>query len=201
MAPLSFSRFEDDQKLSQRTASARHGGLLNHRFEGPRLEVSQIGSRACISRAASNPEFSILPVTHGVSMHYSFTEKKRIRKSFAKRASVQHVPFLLATQLESYTGFLQADKAPSQRKNEGLQAAFTSIFPICQPIGQCAPRVRQLRAGRSAVRRQGMPAARPHLRVAAARQGAPGDHGQGTPTKPTVKEVKEQEVYMGESRS
>ena len=35
-------------------------------------------------------------------MTYSYTEKKRIRKSFAKRASVLDVPFLLATQLESY---------------------------------------------------------------------------------------------------
>ena len=68
-------------------------------------------------------------------MHYSFTEKKRIRKSFAKRANVHHVPFLLATQLESYTGFLQADKVPSQRKNEGLQSAFTSIFPISSHSG------------------------------------------------------------------
>ena len=32
-------------------------------------------------------------------MSYSFTEKKRIRKSFAKRASVLEVPFLLATQI------------------------------------------------------------------------------------------------------
>ena len=41
-------------------------------------------------------------------MTYSLTERKRIRKSFAKRATVQKVPFLIATQLESYTGFLQA---------------------------------------------------------------------------------------------
>jgi DNA-directed RNA polymerase subunit beta len=34
-------------------------------------------------------------------MPYSFTEKKRIRKSFAKREDVQDVPFLLATQLQS----------------------------------------------------------------------------------------------------
>ena len=61
---------------------------------------------------------------------YSSTEKKRIRKSFAKRASVLNVPFLLATQLESYTAFLQAAVPPEKRKNEGLQAAFTSIFPI-----------------------------------------------------------------------
>ena len=38
-------------------------------------------------------------------MSYSFTEKKRIRKSFAKRASVLAVPFLLATQLDSYASF------------------------------------------------------------------------------------------------
>src|SRR5437879_12869457 len=63
-------------------------------------------------------------------MTYSLTERKRIRKSFAKRAIVQKVPFLIATQLESYTGFLQAHMPPEGRKNEGLQAAFTSIFPI-----------------------------------------------------------------------
>ena len=44
-------------------------------------------------------------------MTYSLTERKRIRKSFAKRANVQNVPFLLATQLESYTAFLRASGA------------------------------------------------------------------------------------------
>jgi DNA-directed RNA polymerase subunit beta len=68
-------------------------------------------------------------------MTYSLTERKRIRKSFAKRAIVQKVPFLIATQLESYTAFLQAHVAPESRKNEGLQAAFTSIFPIVSHSG------------------------------------------------------------------
>jgi DNA-directed RNA polymerase subunit beta len=68
-------------------------------------------------------------------MAYSYTEKKRIRKSFAKRANVLDVPFLLATQIESYTRFLQADIPPAQRRNEGLQAAFTSIFPIVAHSG------------------------------------------------------------------
>jgi len=63
-------------------------------------------------------------------MSYSFTEKKRIRKSFAKRASVLPVPYLLATQLDSYAAFLQEFTAPDARKSEGLQAAFQSIFPI-----------------------------------------------------------------------
>ncbi len=48
-------------------------------------------------------------------MTYSFTEKKRIRKSFAKRESVLPVPFLLATQLDSYAAFLQAGAAPDTR--------------------------------------------------------------------------------------
>src|SRR5215468_6552162 len=68
-------------------------------------------------------------------MAYSFTERKRIRKSFAKRASVLQVPYLLATQIDSYAAFLQADVAPEARRNEGLQAAFTSIFPISSHSG------------------------------------------------------------------
>src|SRR3954471_21978198 len=68
-------------------------------------------------------------------MTYSLTERKRIRKSFAKRAAVLNVPFLLATQLESFTAFLQAEVAGEARKNEGLQAAFTSIFPISSHSG------------------------------------------------------------------
>jgi DNA-directed RNA polymerase subunit beta len=131
------------------------------------------------------------------SSSYSFTEKKRIRKSFAKRPVVLDVPYLLTTQIESYQQFLQAETNPAERKPEGLQAAFGSIFPIvshnqmarlefvsfvlghpafdvkeCQQRGLtfCAPlraRVRLVIMDKEAV-------------------------------KPTVKEVKEQEVYMGE---
>ena len=45
-------------------------------------------------------------------MTYSLTERKRIRKSFAKRAIVQKVPFLIATQLESYTGVPPGARRP-----------------------------------------------------------------------------------------
>jgi hypothetical protein len=49
------------------------------------------------------------------SIPYTSTEKKRIRKSFAKRTGIAKqagtltVPYLLATQLESYAAFLQED--------------------------------------------------------------------------------------------
>ena len=61
-------------------------------------------------------------------MAYSYTEKKRIRKSFAKRAAVLDAPFLLATQIESFAEFLQADTPPDVRRNQGLQAAVAWLI-------------------------------------------------------------------------
>ena len=63
-------------------------------------------------------------------MGYSFAEKKRIRKNFSKRSDDFKVPYLLATQKESYYRYLQADTAPEQRIDRGIQAAFKSVFPI-----------------------------------------------------------------------
>jgi len=63
-------------------------------------------------------------------MAYSFTEKKRIRKDFGKRPSILDVPFLLATQIDSYREFLQADVSVKDRRDLGLHAAFKSVFPI-----------------------------------------------------------------------
>ncbi len=63
-------------------------------------------------------------------MAYSLTEKKRIRKNFAKRPSVLDVPYLLSLQKDSYADFLQMDVPPEQRRDVGLHAAFKSIFPI-----------------------------------------------------------------------
>ncbi|MCW8847207.1 MAG: hypothetical protein OQK42_05205, partial [Sedimenticola sp.] len=63
-------------------------------------------------------------------MAYSFTEKKRIRKDFGKRPSILEVPFLLATQIDSYRKFLQEGVAIADRDDLGLHAAFKSVFPI-----------------------------------------------------------------------
>ncbi|NKB61172.1 MAG: DNA-directed RNA polymerase subunit beta [Gammaproteobacteria bacterium] len=63
-------------------------------------------------------------------MGYSFTEKKRIRKNFSKRSDDFKVPYLLATQKKSYYQYLQADTPPKQRIDQGIQAAFKSVFPI-----------------------------------------------------------------------
>src|SRR3981081_1461744 len=128
---------------------------------------------------------------------YSFTEKKRIRKSFAKRESVLAVPFLLATQLDSYAGFLQASAAPDGRKTEGLQAAFKSIFPIESHSKSARLEFVSYTLGEppfdvKECQQRGLTYASPlraKVRLVIMDKEAP---------KPTTKEVKEQEVYMGE---
>ena len=128
---------------------------------------------------------------------YTSTEKKRIRKSFAKRHAVLNVPFLLATQLESYTQFLQAQVPANERRNEGLQAAFTSIFPISSHSGNARLEFVSFALGEppfdvKECQQRGLTYAAPlraKVRLTIMDKEAP---------KPTVKEVKEQEVYMGE---
>src|SRR5947207_7488476 len=130
-------------------------------------------------------------------MTYSLTERKRIRKSFAKRAIVQKVPFLIATQLESYTAFLQAHMPPEGRRNEGLQAAFTSIFPIVSHSQNARLEFVSYSLGEppfdvKGCQQRGLTYPSPlraKVRLVIMDKEAP---------KPTTKEVKEQEVYMGE---
>lgn len=130
-------------------------------------------------------------------MDYSFTEKKRIRKSFAKRASVLPIPFLLATQLESYTSFLQANVPANSRKNIGLQAAFNSIFPIESHSKNARLDFISFTLGHppfdvKECQQRGLTYASP-LRAKVRLTILDKES-----SKPTVKEVKEQEVYMGE---
>jgi DNA-directed RNA polymerase beta subunit len=85
-------------------------------------------------------------------MTYSFTEKKRIRKSFAKRASVLDVPYLLATQLQSFKDFLQDEVAPEKRKRRPASSVYLD-FPDRFAFRQRSPGVRQLYARRAGLRR------------------------------------------------
>jgi DNA-directed RNA polymerase subunit beta len=55
-------------------------------------------------------------------------DNKRI--SFSKIPSVISVPNLLSIQTDSFEDFLQNKVNPSERENKGLQAVFTSNFPI-----------------------------------------------------------------------
>ncbi len=52
------------------------------------------------------------------------------RKSFSKISTIAELPDLLNIQLESFEEFLQPNADPEHRENKGLQAVFTSMFPI-----------------------------------------------------------------------
>ena len=109
-------------------------------------------------------------------MSYSFTEKKRIRKSFASRPSVLEVPSLLETQLRSYEDFLQDNVPPAARnKDVGLQAAFTSIFPILSNNGYACLKFEDYTLAEPEFRRRRVPAARSHLQQPPAREDPPRD--------------------------
>ncbi|WP_226649383.1 DNA-directed RNA polymerase subunit beta [Microbulbifer variabilis] len=130
-------------------------------------------------------------------MAYSYTEKKRIRKDFGKLPKVMDVPFLLAIQLDSYRNFTQADKRPDDRLDVGLQAAFKSVFPIVSYSGNAALEYVSYTLGKPAFdvkecTLRGVTYACP-LRVRVRliiydRESA----------NKSIKDIKEQEVYMGE---
>ncbi|UCC57569.1 MAG: DNA-directed RNA polymerase subunit beta, partial [Gammaproteobacteria bacterium] len=132
-------------------------------------------------------------------MAYSFTEKKRIRKDFGKRHSILDVPYLLATQLESYRDFLQADKDPEKREDKGLHAAFKSVLPIVSYSGNAALDYVSYRLGEPAFdvkecQLRGLTYAAPLralTRLIIYDKDAPAGSNK-------VKDIKEQEVYMGE---
>jgi DNA-directed RNA polymerase subunit beta len=130
-------------------------------------------------------------------MSYSFTEKKRIRKSFAKREKVSEVPYLLTMQLESYKEFLQRDIPIEERKNQGLQSTFNTLFPISSHSGNAKLDFVSFSLGDvvfdvKECQQRGLTYGVP-LRVAVRLSIMDKDA-----TEPTVKEVRENDVYMGD---
>jgi DNA-directed RNA polymerase subunit beta len=132
-------------------------------------------------------------------MAYSFTEKKRIRKDFGKRSSILGVPYLLSIQLDSYRKFLQEEADPGSRAEQGLHAAFKSVFPIVSYSGNAALEYISYRLGEPVFdvkecQLRGMTYAAPlrvQVRLVIYDKEASG-------SKKVVKEVREQEVYLGE---
>ena len=132
-------------------------------------------------------------------MAYSFTEKKRIRNNFGKGTEVLEVPYLLATQIDSYASFLQAGIQPEKRRNLGLHAAFSSVFPVVSHSGYAVLEYVKYRLGEPAFdvrecQQRGATYSAPLrvlVRLVIYDKEAPGS------TK-VVKDIREQEVYMGE---
>jgi DNA-directed RNA polymerase subunit beta len=131
-------------------------------------------------------------------MAYSYTEKKRIRKRFGKRPTILEVPYLLETQIKSYRDFLQEDVNPDNREDAGLHAAFKSVFPIESYSGNAVLEYVSYRLGTPVFdvkecQVRGVTYAA-SLRVKVRLVLFDKESG----AEKAVKDVKEQEVYMGE---
>ncbi|MEI7839157.1 MAG: DNA-directed RNA polymerase subunit beta [Methylococcaceae bacterium] len=132
-------------------------------------------------------------------MTYSFTEKKRIRNNFGKSTEVLDVPYLLATQIDSYAHFLQTGVNVAKRETVGLHAAFSSVFPIESHNGYAVLEYVRYRLGdpifdvRECQQRGATYAV--SLRVLVRLVIYDKD---AQATAKVVKDIREQEVYMGE---
>ena len=130
-------------------------------------------------------------------MAYSYTEKKRIRKDFGRMSNIMDVPYLLAIQLDSYKKFTQDDTSVGHRADIGLHAAFKSVFPIVSYSGSAALEYVDYALGKPAFdvgecQLRGVTYAVP-LRVKVRLI----IYDKESASK-SIKDIKEQEVYMGE---
>ena len=130
-------------------------------------------------------------------MAYSFTERKRIRKDFGKLSEKMELPYLLAIQTDSYSKFLQVGTSSEERAESGLHAAFKSVFPIVSYSGSAELEYVDYRLGeptfdvKECVSRSITYAAPLRVKVRLI------IYDKESSSK-KVKDVKEQEVYMGE---
>jgi len=134
-------------------------------------------------------------------MAYSYTEKKRIRKSFAELPTVMDIPYLLSIQVDSYEHFLQEHKKPKARENIGLQAAFSSIFPIESHSGNAELQFVEYHLGtpefdeRECILRGSTFAAPMRVKI---RLIIKDKDSKDKDSKAAIKDIREQSVYMGE---
>ena len=130
-------------------------------------------------------------------MAFSFTEKKRIRKDFGKLSQTMELPYLLAIQVDSYNKFLQVGKDADERAESGLHAAFKSVFPIVSYSGSAALEYVDYQLGEPAFDVKEC-TLRSITYAAPLRVKVRLIIYDKESSNKTVKDVKEQEVYMGE---
>ncbi len=133
------------------------------------------------------------------ALELSYTERKRFRANYGKRRESLKVPPLLNIQKQSYHTFLQPDVSPLARKNIGLHAAFSSVFPIVSYAGHAILEYVRYQLGTPAFdvkecQMRGLTYAAPlrvTVRLVIYDKESPVD-------AKVVKDIREQDVFMGE---
>jgi DNA-directed RNA polymerase subunit beta len=130
-------------------------------------------------------------------MAYSYTEKKRIRKNFGKLPSAMDIPYLLSIQVDSYRQFTQDGVAAEDRLDQGLHAAFKSVFPIVSYSGKAVLEYVSYELGKPVfdVKECQLRGSTYSVSLRVKVRLILFDKES---TTQTIKDIKEQEVYMGE---
>lgn len=121
-----------------------------------------------------------------------------LRVDFGKRSHIMGAPPLLSIQLDSYRNFLQLDVEAEARKDVGLHAALSSIFPITSYSGNARLDYVNYRLGApvfdvTECKVRGLTYAAP-LRIKVRLTLFEKDGGNSQ----KIRDIREQEVYMGE---
>ena len=90
-------------------------------------------------------------------------------KRFGNDSTTEKVPDLTTLQTKSYADFLQADVAPEDRKNIGLEAVLRESFPIEDAYEKSSRLECQLRARKAALSARRVPTFAHHLWASVAR--------------------------------
>ncbi len=130
-------------------------------------------------------------------MAYSYTEKKRIRKDFGKLPQVMDLPYLLAIQMDSYRNFTQMGVPAEDRMEAGLHAAFKSVFPIVSYSGNAGLEYVDYRLGKPVFDEEECKLRSVTFGCALRVRVRLMIYDKDSSYK-TIKDIKEQEVYMGE---
>jgi DNA-directed RNA polymerase subunit beta len=133
----------------------------------------------------------------GNMMAYSYTEKKRIRKDFGKLPQVMDLPYLLAIQMDSYRNFTQMGVPTEDRMEAGLHAAFKSVFPIVSYSGNAGLEYVDYRLGKPVFDEEECKLRSVTFGCALRVRVRLMIYDKDSSYK-TIKDIKEQEVYMGE---
>ena len=130
-------------------------------------------------------------------MAYSYTEKKRIRKNFGKLPSAMDIPYLLSIQIDSYRQFTQAGTSEEDLLDQGLHAAFKSVFPIISYSGKAVLEYVSYELGKPVfdVKECQLRGSTYSVSLRVKVRLILYDKESSTQT---IKDIKEQEVYMGE---
>ena len=135
-------------------------------------------------------------------MPYPVKYGKRERLSFGKIPEILDLPDLIEIQKSSYEEFLQRNTLPEERKDKGLQAVFNEIFPIfdfseTNQLQFVSYSLGSPKYDINECQSRGFSYALPvKVRVQLVLREKDEDAGENQPIE--IKEIKENEVYMGE---